>query len=229
MFSNLRKLDINFLTPLTGITGCLIIAFGLVVSAMHYTLDVTYSPKNHFISELGLSSASKYSYVFNFCLGIGGLLLMYFTNGLGSYLRKSPLAWYASYIGMLATLSFSAIGYYTADSWTAHRNAAVVFFTGVMISISLFSYCIWTNKQRRMHHIIALQGFIIVVIYFTVLVWPKDLLLQSVNEPDKFIRPELWGLTVLEWGYCSMIAFWIMSVSADMIYTIYNEKDGVQN
>jgi len=65
---------------------------------------------------------------------------MVFTNGLGNYLRKNKLAWYASYIGMGATLSFSAIGYYTADNWLAHRIAATVFFSGVMVSIVLFSY-----------------------------------------------------------------------------------------
>ena len=205
-------------TAISGIAGCLIIASGLYASATHYTRSMEYSPKNHFISELGLASASEYSFVFNICLGIGGLLLMMFTNGLGIYLQKNPVAWYASYIGMAATLSFSAIGYFTADTWTAHRNAALVFFSGAMISIVLFSYCIWQNKQRRLHHFIALQGFIIAFIYVVVLVWPKELLLQSVNDPQNFIRPELWGLTVLEWMYCFMIGSWILSVSGDILY-----------
>lgn len=217
---NFKKLNPNYLTPASGILGCLIIAVGLFASASHYTRSQHYSPKNHFISELGLASASEYSFVFNICLGIGGLLLMGFANGLGNYLHKSPLAWYASYIGMLATLSFSAIGYYTADNWTAHRIAATVFFSGVMVSIVLFSYCIWKTKQRKLHHFISLQGFIVAFIYVVVLVWPKALLTQSVTDPEKFVRPELWGLTVLEWSYCLLIGSWILSVSADLIYVL---------
>ena len=148
-----KRIGWNYVTPVSGIAGCLVIAFGLFASASHYTRSMAYSPQNHFISELGLATASEYSYVFNICLGIGGVLLMMFTNGLGIYLQKNPLAWYASYIGIGATLSFSAIGYFTADSWTAHRNAALVFFSGAMISIVLFSYCIWQNKQRKMHQV----------------------------------------------------------------------------
>jgi hypothetical protein len=53
-----------------------------------------------------------------------------------------------------------------------------------------------------------------------VLVWPKTLLTQSVTDPEKFVRPELWGLTVLEWSYCLLIASWILSVSADLIYVL---------
>ncbi len=220
MWLKFKRIGWNYVTPVSGIAGCLVIAFGLFASASHYTRSMAYSPQNHFISELGLATASKYSFVFNICLGIGGVLLMLFTNGLGIYLRKNPLAWYASYIGIGATLSFSAIGYFTADSWTAHRNAALVFFSGAMISIVLFSYCIWQSKQRRMHHFISVQGFIIAFIFLIVLVWPKELLTQSVEDPVNFIRPELWGLTVLEWAYCFMIGSWILTVSGDIIYVL---------
>lgn len=200
--------------------GCFIIALGLVASASHYTHSVHYSPKNHFISELGLASASEYAYVFNTCLGLGGILLMLFTIGLGIYLRRNSIAKYASFIGVIATLSFSAIGYFTADDWSSHRNAATLFFSGIMISIVLFSYCIWKSKERKLHYVISLLGFIIATIYFVVLLWPKDTLLQSVNHPEQFIRPELWGLTVLEWSYCLMISFWVLAVSIDMIYVL---------
>lgn len=221
---NFKNFNSHYITPVSGIAGCLVIAFGLLASASHYTRSVSYSPQNHFISELGLATASEYSYVFNTCLGIGGVLLMLFTNGLGIYLRKNPIAWYASYIGIGATLSFSAIGYFTADSWVAHRNAAMVFFSGAMISIVLFSFCIWQNKQRRIHHFISVQGFLIALIFLVVLVWPKELLNQSVEDPANFVRPELWGLTVLEWIYCFMIGSWILTTSVDMI-NILSKKE----
>ena len=220
-----KNFNLHYITAASGIAGCLVITFGLFASASHYTRSMTYSPQNHFISELGLATASEYSHVFNICLGIGGLLLMTFTNGLGIYLRKNPLAWYASYIGIGATLSFSAIGYFTADSWTAHRNAAIVFFSGAMISIVLFSYCIWQSKQRRIHHFISVQGFMIALIFLIVLTWPKELLHQSVEDPANFVRPELWGLTVLEWLYCFMIGSWILTVSGDMIYVLSKKEN----
>lgn len=215
---------LHYSTAASGIAGCAVIAFGLIASASHYTRSMPYSPQNHFISELGLATASEYSFVFNSCLGIGGLLLMMFTNGLGIFLRAHPLAWYASYIGMGATLSFSAIGYFTADSWAAHRMAAMVFFSGAMISIVLFSYCMWQNERRNMHHFISLQGFIIAILFLLALIWPKALLNQSVNDPANFVRPELWGLTVLEWMYCFMIGSWILTVSGDMIYLLRKKE-----
>lgn len=217
---NFKSLNLNYVTPVAGITGCCIISYGLFESATHYTRAMAYSPKNHFISELGLADASKYAYVFNFCINTGGVLLMVFAFGLGYYLRRNLLARLAALIGMAATLSFSAIGYYTAATWTAHKNAASIFFTGAMISIVLFSYCIWNRKQRNIHHFISIQGFIIAFIYFVVLAWPKGLLTQSVNDPANFVRPDLWGLTVLEWSYCLLIGSWIMTVSLDLLYVL---------
>ncbi len=76
-----------------------------------------------------------------------------------------------------------------------------------------------------MHHSIGMQGFIIAFIFLIVLVWPKELLTQSVEDPANFVRPELWGLTVLEWAYCLMIGSWILTVSGDMIYVLNRKKN----
>ena len=221
---NFKNSHLTYITPASGIAACFFIAFGILASSSHYTRSTIYSPKNHFISELGLATASEYSFVFNICIGIGGVLLVIFNNGLGNYLCKSPLAWYAAYIGMGAALSFSAIGYFTADNWHAHRTVALVFFSGVMISVVLFSYCLWLNKQGKLHHFIGMLCFIITFIYFVVLFWPKVLLIQLINHPENFVRPELWGLAVLEWTYCLFIGSWILTVSADLIY-ILNKKE----
>ena len=220
---NFRNITLNQLAPLAGLTGCAVIGFGLFASASHYIRPMVYSPRNHFISELGLAEASDFAHVFNLCLNTGGIMLLLFVYGLGSYLYKTPLAKYATFIGMTATLSFSAIGYFTADSWIAHKNAASVFFTGAMLSIALFSYCIRENKQSKIHHFISIQGFLIVFIYALVLVLPKDLLTQSVNDPEGFVRPNFWDLTVLEWTYCLLICSWIVTVSIDLLYITYHK------
>ncbi|MBK7150069.1 MAG: hypothetical protein IPH78_15010 [Bacteroidetes bacterium] len=75
-----------------------------------------------------------------------------------------------------------------------------------------------------MHHFISLQGFIIAILFLLALIWPKALLNQSVNDPANFVRPELWGLTVLEWMYCFMIGSWILTVSGDMIYLLRKKE-----
>jgi hypothetical protein len=224
MIDNYKKLDFNKITPVAGIAGCLIIGFGLIASASHYTRSIAYSPRNHFISELGLPEASTMANVFNYCVNMGGVLLMVFLYGLGNYLHKTPLARYAKGIGIIAALSFSFIGYYTADTWVAHKNVTAVFFTGAVVSISLFSYCILENKYSRIHQFISVLGFSIVIIFITALVWPKALMVQYVNQSPEFVRPDLWGLTVLEWTYCLLIGFWILSVSADMVYVLSKEE-----
>lgn len=220
---NFKTINFNKITPVAGTVGCLIVGFGLFASATHYIRSEDYSPINHFISELGLVKASTMANVFNHSLMTGGILLMIFVMGLGNFLGKSLSAKYATLTGMLATLSFSAIGYYTADNWIAHMIVASVFFAGAMVTIVLFSYSIWKNRQSGLHPLLSVQGAFVAVFYFVALVWPKELLIQSINDPEHFVRPAVWVLTILEWGYCLMICSWIIMVSANLVYILRTE------
>jgi hypothetical membrane protein len=150
-------------------------------------------------------------------LKIGGLLLLVFGLALGRYLRQSKVAKFATVTSVIASLSFAAIGVFPANEWTPHMIAAGTFFTTAMLAIVLFSYCIWKNRQRHVHRFITIQGFIIAGLYILVLIWPKQLLVQYVHGSADFIRPAIWGLTVLEWGYCLLIGSWILAVSADIL------------
>jgi len=221
------------IAPIAGIAGCFIIASGAFASVVHYLGSEAYSPSNHFISELGMAAASSYAHEFNLSLKIGGMFLLVFGLALGRYLQRSVVAKYATVTSTIASLSFAAIGVYPANVWTPHMIAAGTFFTSAMIAIVLFSYCIWKNRQRHLHRFITIQGFIIASLYFIVLAWPKQLLIQHVHGSADFIRPDIWGLTVLEWAYCLLISSWILAVSADMLYVTRKGEAsgnaGVQN
>jgi len=213
-----KNINFNNITPLAGTIGCLVVGIGLLASATHYTSPEGYSPINHFISELGLAKNSSMADVFNHSLMTGGILLMFFSIGLGNFIGKGNLAKFATITGMISTLSFSAIGYYTAETWIAHIVAASVFFAGAMITIVLFSISIWKNRQSGLHPFLSIQGMFIAALYFVALIWPKELLLQSVTDTENFVRPAIWILSILEWSYCLMICFWIIMVSANLVY-----------
>jgi hypothetical membrane protein len=213
----LNKIGPGPIAAIAGIAGCLIIGSGVLASAIHFFGSEAYSPTNHFVSELGRANASSSAHTFNLSLKIGGLLLLVFGLALGRYLRQSKVAKFATVTSVIASLSFAAIGVFPANEWTPHMIAAGTFFTTAMLAIVLFSYCIWKNRQRHLHRFITIQGFIIASLYILVLIWPKQLLVQYVHGSADFIRPAIWGLTVLEWGYCLLIGSWILAVSADIL------------
>jgi hypothetical membrane protein len=138
-----KSFDPNNFTAFIGIMTCIIIGGGLLASASHYSGPGFYSPRNHFISELGTAKASSFANIFNRCLMLGGILMLAFNCGLANFFGNSRIIKIATIMGALAALSFSTVGYYPADDWTQHEIAAKIFFTGVMISILLFCYTSW--------------------------------------------------------------------------------------
>ncbi|HWB63526.1 MAG TPA: DUF998 domain-containing protein [Chitinophagales bacterium] len=217
LFSNADFL--NLVTALSGILACLIVGEGARISAAaSYSGD--YSIVNHFISELGRSNATSKAYVFNHSLMVSGFLLLIFISGMGNFMYYSRLARMARIFGIIAVFCFSAIGYFTAETWTPHIIVASLFFACAMVSILLFSLSIIREKQRRFTRAIALNGFVIVAWYFVALLWPKASLLQSVYNPTHFVRPAVWMLTVLEWGYGFLIGSWVIMSSANLMYMV---------
>lgn len=211
---------LNLFTAFAGIMGCMVVGFGLYASATHYLPAEHFSPVNHFISELGLSSRSSMAYVFNKSLMTGGFLLMIFVMGVGYTLSDSRLANAATIFGFISTISFSAVGYYTGDNWIAHMSVASAFFGGAMLSVLLFSIAIIKTRQSKLHPSLGVYGFIIVAWYLVALLWPKELLFQSVYDPEHFVRPDVWILTILEWGYCFILCSWILSLSLNLLYLV---------
>jgi len=219
-----KSSDPNNITAIIGVLTCATIGYGLLVSFSHYSGPGFYSPRNHFISELGTPEASPMSNVFNHCLMLGGILMLAFNFGLANFFGKGRIVKIAAFIGVIAALSFSTIGYYPADDWPHHVVAAKIFFTGAMISIGLFCYTSWQNSERGFHRYINYLGLHVAILYLIVLVWPKETLNQYVYDFRNFSRPSFWALPILEWSYCLLICFWIISISANLLYLRHRQK-----
>jgi hypothetical membrane protein len=213
-----------FLTAASGIMACLVITRGLLWSVLYYSKPGSFSPINHFISELGLTTSTGGADIFNWCLMEAGLPLAVFLLCLGYILGSSRLARFATVTGFFSTLSFSAIGYFPADNWTPHMMAAATFFCLAMLTVVLFSMAIYYNPQTMFSQYISFLGLFIAIWYAVALMWPRQLLYQSVYDPTHFIRPRYWGLPVLEWGYAFLIISWILLVSSNLLRKAREKK-----
>ncbi len=214
------------ITPIAGIVGCLTVVYGLLESATHYTRSGSYSPKNHFISELGLPHASSMAYVFDHSLMLAGLLLLLFTVGLQSFFKESRVVRYATYTGMIATLSFSSVGYFTADHWLWHKFSSILFFTGVLVSMALFSYEMWRHRESGLYHpVLVMIVSVMTVLYLLVLCWPKSTFTEYVYHSPQFVRPEVWPLSIMEWVYCLLICVWIVTISVRLGLLLRSASD----
>ena len=212
------KIHLEIVTALAGLSACLVVCVGLYSSITGFVGEGSYSPVNHFVSQLGLSYDSTNAWYFNRSLMMGGLLLFIFVQGLGSYFEPTMKIKMARFTGMIASAAFGTVGYFTADVWVPHMAAASTFFFGAMMSVGLFTWVLWHDPQRRLHPSIAYQGIFITGSYLIALFWPKDLLFAMVYDPVNFVRPAIWMLPILEWVYCLMLATWISMVSVNLLY-----------
>ena len=212
----------KFSLSAVGLIGTSIVLSTMFLTALVYRgpSGQIFNPLNHFISELGFIGVSEFAWLFNSGLFFGGLILIIFMWGLGSII-ESKLAETASIIGMIAGLFASLIGIFTMNNVNPHITVAFGFFFCGMLSILLFSIAMYHDKHKLFPRGLSLVGFAIFVCFIVFLFNPFDT--SAINFADSFtveniakletIRPEIWGIAILEWLSVLSVTFWIILIS----------------
>jgi len=133
-----------------GMAGCVLIALVVIWSALGYRgkRQETYSPFNHFISELGEVGVSRRAWAFNIGLIASGALLLPFMIGLGITLdtvwgKLGILA------GLWSAISIILVGAFPMSNITPHIRAAVSYFRGGLVTVFFFGIAILAQPAGR--------------------------------------------------------------------------------
>ena len=197
-----------------GLIGVSVIAFGSIAAAVAYvgSKGQSFSPLNHWVSELGETGVSELSTVFNLCLVLGGIEFVIFTIGLAAT-RGGLFAWLYGLVGVVASIGGIFVGVFPMNNLDAHGIAALTFFNLGWIVVGLASIDFVRRPDERFPRWLAIIGALTVVFFvgFLAVLLPLIASGDGLGAPE--VRPDIWIVPILEWAVLIGILAWVFATS----------------
>jgi hypothetical membrane protein len=197
-----------------GLASVGVILAGMAIAAIPYHgyEGETYSPFNHFVSELGEIAASRLAWVFNLGIVLGGVglgaFLLLLTDRLSGRFRTALVV-----AGVIAGVSGSLVGVFPMDYVGTHRLVSIVFFLSGWIVAGLFTAWLLATPKSGFPRWLLIPGtatvtisWAFIAVYSTYV--GTDPAGRIVNRPDPF-----WSVASLEWASLLSLLFWFACVS----------------
>ena len=190
-----------------GLIGASVIAIGSVVTALAYTgsKGQSYSPLNHYVSELGQLSVSRLAVVFNTSLIVGGVCFVVFILGLAAA-GQGWLRYLYGLVGVIAGIGGAFVGVFPMDYLVPHSRAALTFFMLGLVTVLLASIDFVRRPDPRFPRWLSVVGAVTVAAFaiFLVILFGGD---NDLSHPDE--RVAIWPLTIFEWLLIVGILGWV--------------------
>ncbi len=205
--------------PFISVAGVTLLSICALVAALTYTgrAGERYSILNHYISELGEVGVSRFAWLFNAGMILGGLCFLFFVIGLGIALR-SFWGWLGLAAGVVASLSCSLVGVFPMNNLQPHIWAAMTYFRSGLLTVLFFGIAILSQPApARVHPLSNLAGLVALASYASFLitstiVYRRKKVAALVTD-DLPQRPRVWPLAVLEWAIFLSTVFWFFSIA----------------
>ncbi len=190
-----------------GLLGSSVIALGAVVTAFAYSgsQGQSYSPINHFVSELGEIGVSELSFLFNASLIVGGICFVVFMLGLAAT-RRGPLGYAYGLTGVIAGVGGAFVGVFPMNQLDRHAVAALTFFVLGLVTVLLASIDFVRLSDPRFPRWLSVVGGATVLAFgaFLVVLTGEG---SGLAHPDD--RVAIWPLTIFEWLLIMGILVWV--------------------
>jgi hypothetical membrane protein len=212
------KITFQKFSAYCGILGCVLMVACVWGASFPYVgmYDETYSPINHYISELGDRRFSEWAGLFNYGLMLSSSLLLVFSIGFTRQYR----GWRQVVVGILGlstSISCFLVGAFPVDNLRPHILVAMVFFHSALVMVFFnTALTIFSPKPVLPKWTITL-GFVTAACFAAFVISPSDLLREWVRDPKHFLRPEIWIQPILEWACFYSIIIWILTVAVLML------------
>ncbi len=203
--------------------GMAVIVTGVVISIAVYRgkRGERYSILNHFISELGEVGVAPGAKAFNFCLILGGLLMLPYIVGLG--LRfGSWLGWMGMATGLLATGGVISVGIFPMNKLDPHVKAAQTYFRAGLVMVLLFGLAIIFQPAGKRFvpqsaNLLSLVSFAVYAIFLFMLKPPpaaRDERIANSLDPEVIpTRPRVWLFPIMEWMVFFVTLLWLFGMA----------------
>jgi len=206
--------------PTLGLAGSAVILVCILVAMSVYRgkNGERFSIWRHFVSELGEVGVSRFAWVFNTGLIIGGFLFFLMMPGVGLSLN-SLWGYLATISGMIAAIGCLFVGVYPMNNIKPHIKAAMTYFRAGLATVILFSIAILAQDQNE--RIIPLYALFVsgvgIISYASFLFnLGKSLKQRESNALDTSTiqeRPRFWLMPLLEWMVVIFTILWFLIIS----------------
>ncbi len=206
--------------PTLGLAGSAVILVCILVGMSVYRgkNGERFSIWRHFVSELGEVGVSRFAWVFNAGLIIGGFLFFLMMPGVGLSLN-SLWGYLATISGMIAAIGCLFVGVYPMNNIKPHIKAAMTYFRAGLATVILFSIAILAQDQNE--RIIPLYALFVsgvgIISYASFLFnLGKSLKQRESNALDTSTiqeRPRFWLMPLLEWMVVIFTILWFLIIS----------------
>jgi hypothetical membrane protein len=201
-------------TGLLGLVSVAVILAGAVVAAIPYTgwSGESYSPLNHFVSELGELAISRLAVLMDAGVVIGGVGLGFFLV-LVARRMTGRLAPALAVAGIVAGLFGALVGLFPMDRLAVHRIVSGGFFLTCWLTAGTFA--VWLARNPRAgfpRWLLAPAVFSVAVDFVFVAVYST----YHPANPDAHIlsRPDIWIYPLLEWASLLSLFLWLACTAA---------------
>ncbi len=203
------------IAQVAAIVGVTALAIGSVVTGLVYTGSAgeSYSPFDHWVSELGQASVSRAAPLFNAGLVVGGLCFAIFVVGLASSVPgRLRFAWGAT--GVVAGVAGALVGLFPMDDLRPHATAALTFFVLGWLTVGLASIDLARRHDPRFPRWLGVIGVVVTVCF---VLFMASLFADGRTTGEVLAapgaRPEIWIASTLEWAVVVAIAGWALATA----------------
>jgi hypothetical membrane protein len=184
-----------------GLLGAVVMGIASIATAVAYigSSGESYSPLNHYVSELGELGVSRLATVFNLGLEIGGVCFVLFIVGLAAA-RGGRLRFVYGLTGIVAGVGGALVGVFPMNDLRTHDLVALTFFLLGLVTVLLASIDFVRAPDQRFPRWLAVVGAATVAAFaaFLVVLFGGGSRAVSPLSPPE-VRPAVSALTVLEW------------------------------
>jgi hypothetical membrane protein len=201
-----------------GLVSVGIILLSMVLTAIAYRGEAgeSYSPLNHFISELGEISTSQLAWLFNLGILVGGAglgtFLMLLSRGLAGRWRAALVT-----VGAIAGVSGSMVGVFPMDYHALHRIVAGVFFlTGWLVAVVTGAWLLAARRPGFLR-LLLLPAAVTTAISLAFIAVYAGYHPDNPNGPILNRAEGIWAVPFLEWASLLSLLAWFVCVSFTLI------------
>jgi hypothetical membrane protein len=200
-----------------GLASIAIILIGALAAAIPYRgyAGESYSPLNHFISELGEIAASRLAWSYNLGIVVGGLGLGIFLLLVSRAMSGRPRVAFVIF-SLAAAISGPLCGVFPMDYHSTHRLVSAAFFlTGWLVA---GTFTLWLLRARES----AFPRWLIVPGLLVVTVFVSFIAVYSTYQPEDpnahiLVRSDVWTVPLLEWASLLSLLGWLALLAVSLI------------
>jgi hypothetical membrane protein len=193
---------------------------GALISAITYRgkLGETYSPLNHFISELGEVGVAQLAWAFNLGLMVSGVSLILGSTSLGLIL-PGLLAKIGMAAGIISSIGLFFVGVFPMSNMKPHFFTALTYFRAGLLMMIIFNLAIALQpvSGQVLPRVYSLAG-LPTILSFAGFLFIMHRVRQQDNSHNPLSaegmeRPRIWPIAIIEWSIFVTIVIWFLLIA----------------